>query len=102
MIHVAATVEVRPGERDAVLADLAGLAPKIKAEEGCLEYLVATEIPTKLPAQAPPRDNVIVTLERWRTLKDSEAHLRAPHMVKFVERNLDRIVKATLQILKSQ
>jgi quinol monooxygenase YgiN len=100
-ILVMATVELAPGQREPFLSDLVSMLPEIRREEGCLEYLVATDLTTSLPAQGPTRYNVVVTIERWRNVRDCEAHLQAPHIATFMGRNRARIVSASLQILQA-
>ncbi|MBI1830559.1 MAG: antibiotic biosynthesis monooxygenase, partial [Planctomycetes bacterium] len=38
MIHVIATITVKPGKRDAFLAEFHRIVPAVHAEAGCIEY----------------------------------------------------------------
>jgi len=38
MIFVIATIEVKPGKREAFLAEFNKNVPNVRAEKGCLEY----------------------------------------------------------------
>jgi quinol monooxygenase YgiN len=99
MIHVLATIELRPGARDAFLADFARLAPEVHAEDGCLEYGAGVDLPSGLALQGPVRDDVITVVEKWASLAALEAHLAAPHMDAHRARVRDLVVRTTLQIL---
>lgn len=80
MIHVLAEISLRPDARDAFVAEFARLTPFVRAEDGCLEYEGALEIPTDIAAQAPVRADVFTVVEKWRDEAALAAHLVAPHM----------------------
>ena len=46
MIHVLATIEVTPGQRAAFLEQFHWVVPLVRAEEGCIEYGAAIDVPT--------------------------------------------------------
>lgn len=48
MIRVIATIEVAAGRRDEFLALFRELAPKVQAEEGCVEYGPWIDLPTSI------------------------------------------------------
>ena len=48
MINVIATIEVVPGKRDLYLAEFRKLAPVVRAEVGCLEYVAVADLPTEI------------------------------------------------------
>ncbi len=100
MIHVIATIEVRPGRRDDFLAEFRKNVPTVRAEAGCLEYGPAVDVATGIAAQAPPRDHVVVVVEKWADLDALRAHLAAPHMAAYRERVKDLVVGASLQVLQ--
>jgi len=80
MICVIATIETAPGRRDDLVRLFQTLAPKVRAEKGCIEYLPAVDAQTNL---APRRDNVVSVVEKWESISALELHLQAPHMVEF-------------------
>lgn len=100
MIHVLATVELHPGTRDRFLAELKLVVPKVRAEQGCLEYTPTVDAETSLPVQGDRRENVVVIVERWQTLQHLEAHLTAPHMVEYRPKVREFISRVGLQILE--
>ncbi len=81
MIAVIATIETAPGRRDDLLAVFRGLVPKVRAEQGCLEYTPMIDVPNGMTS--PVRDNVVTLIEKWESLAALEAHLKTPHMAEF-------------------
>jgi quinol monooxygenase YgiN len=100
MIHVIATIEVQPGTRSAFLEQFAWVVPLVRAEDGCLEYGAGLDIPTSIRVQVPPRENVVIVVEKWRDLPALEAHLAAPHMSEYRERVKAFVVQVALQVLQ--
>jgi quinol monooxygenase YgiN len=100
MIHVIAAIEVKPGKREAFLVEFHKLIPPVRAEPGCLEYGPAIDLPTDIPGQVSERKNVIVVVEKWKSLDDLRAHLIEPHMNAWRERVKDIIVGLQIQILE--
>ena len=100
MIHVIATIELRPGTRESFLAEFKANVPEVLKESGCLEYGPAIDFPTGLPAQNPDRPAVVVVVEKWTDLDALHAHLKAPHMIQYRERVKDWVVRVGLQVLQ--
>lgn len=99
MIHVLAAIECAPGARDRFLADFARLAPLVRAEEGCIEYVAAVDARTGLAAQAPPRDDLVTVIEKWSSAPALAAHLEAPHMHEHRTRMRDVVTRVTIHVL---
>lgn len=100
MIHVVATIRIAPGKRDEFLAEFRQLIPLVRAEQGCIEYGAAVDLPTTLPAQVPPRDDVVMVIEKWEDIAALEKHLIAPHMLDYRGRVKTMVLGTELQILK--
>jgi len=100
MIYVVATVELAEGKRDDFLKRVQQLVPEVRAEKGCIEYGPAIDTPTGIKAQMPLRQNVVVMLEKWQDVKSLEAHLSAPHMLKYREDVKGMVAKTQLQVLQ--
>lgn len=100
MVHVIATVEVESGKRDAFLAEFAKLVPLVRAEEGCLEYGPAVDVPTAIPVQLAPRTDVVIVVEKWASVAALEAHLKAPHMTEYRQRVKGLVKQVSLQVLQ--
>jgi quinol monooxygenase YgiN len=100
MIHVLATIELAPGQRGAFLAEFHNLMPKVQAEQGCIDYGPAIDVATPIPIQSPPRDDVVVVLEKWDSVAALEAHLAAPHMADYRAATAEMVANLTLQVLE--
>jgi quinol monooxygenase YgiN len=100
MIFVIATAEVKPGKREAFLAEFRRNVPNVLAEKGCIEYGPTVDAKTDIKAQIPLRENVVTIVEKWESLEALQAHLGAPHMLAYRERVKDYVVGVTLQILE--
>lgn len=100
MIHVLATVELVPGQREAFLIEFAKLVTLVRAEDGCLEYGPAVDVATSIAVQVAPRPDVVIVVEKWATLAALEVHLTAPHMADYRQRVKDLVRQVSLQILQ--
>ncbi len=100
MIYVIATIQVRPGKREAFLAEFHRNMPNVRAEKGCLEYGPTVDLRTEIKAQIPLRENTVTAVEKWESLPALQAHLVAPHMVGYRERVKDLVTSVTLQVLE--
>ena len=100
MIYVIATVEVKPGKREAFLAEFHRNVPNVRAEKGCLEYGPTADVKTDIKAQIPLRNDVVTIVEKWESLQALQAHLVAPHMTAYRERVKDIVSGVTLQVLE--
>ncbi len=100
MIHVIAAIEVKPGQREAFLTEFRRVVPLVRAESGCLAYGPTVDVATGLPAQGPPRENVVTIVEQWTDLDALRAHLGAPHMAEYRERVKDLVLRVQLQVLQ--
>jgi len=99
MIHVIASVHVKPGKRDEFIALFKSNLPKVKAEKGCIRYLPAIDIATGLPPQVLD-DNIVTIIETWETLDVLQNHLGTPHMAAFFEKEKLLVESSTLKILQ--
>jgi quinol monooxygenase YgiN len=100
MIFVIATIEVKPGKREAFLMEFHKNMPNVRAEKGCLEYGPTVDLKTDIKAQIPLRENAVTIVEKWESLQALHAHLAAPHMATYRERVKDYVAGVTLQILE--
>jgi quinol monooxygenase YgiN len=100
MIYVIATIEVKPGKREAFLNEFRKNVPNVHAEKGCVEYAPTVDAGTDIKAQIPLRENVVTVVEKWESLQALHAHLAAPHMASYRERVKDYVAGVTLQILE--
>ena len=100
MIHVIATLQLRPNTRERVLREIDAISAQVHAEDGCLEYCAAVDVQSGLAAQSPLLPDGVTVLERWKDIAALMAHLAAPHMQIFGSRVADLVVSASLQVLR--
>jgi len=100
MIHVIAAIELTEGKRDEFLQQFRQLVPKVRAEEGCLEYGPTIDVTTGIDAQDPIRDNVVTVVEKWASIDALKRHLEAPHVQEYRETVQDWVVGMQLHILE--
>jgi len=100
MISVLATIKVGGGRRDEVLAIFKELVPKVRAEEGCVEYGPWLDTPNDIVDPPQIRDDVIMVVEKWESLEALKAHINTPHTQEFLKTIEDMDVEVSLQILQ--
>ncbi len=66
MVIVGGAFQVDPGERDAFVAERAEVMRRSRAEQGCIEYVMAAD---------PLEPGRVVLFERWASQADLDAHL---------------------------
>ena len=99
MIHVIATIELKPDCREDFLKILRNNVPKVKAEAGCLAYEPAVDIDSGLPAQGPVRENAVTIVEAWESLDHLGAHLKTPHMSTYRDTVADYVENVNIEIM---
>ena len=100
MIHVIATIELTPGGRGEFLRHFKALVPLVLEEKGCIEYGPNIDVAAALPNQPPPRDDVVIVVEKWESIDHLQAHLIAPHMIEY-RTHVKALVKSVrLQVLE--
>jgi quinol monooxygenase YgiN len=99
MISVLASIRIGKGKRDAFLEIFNANVPKVRQEEGCLEYFPAIDIDSSLQAQKMD-DNVVTVIEKWRSLEALQIHLAAPHMLEYKEKVKDLVEDVSLKVLQ--
>jgi len=100
MIHVIATIELKPDCRDDYLKILSENVPKVKAEDGCLAYEPTIDIESGLPIKSEIRDHVVTIVEAWETLAALHAHLKTEHMAAYREAVQDYVAGLSVRVLK--
>ena len=99
MIHVVATIKVKPGTREKFLGILAGVAPQVRAENGCVAYVPTVDVESGIPVQVEVRADVVTIVEAWEGLPELLAHLKAPHMLAYREKVKDIVKNVSLHVL---
>ncbi len=100
MIHVIATIEVKPGAREDLLAIMGQNVPLVLAEKGCRGYTPTVDVASGLPVQPAPREDVVTIVEAWESLEDLHRHLKTPHMLSYREKVKDLVKGLKVQVLQ--
>ena len=99
MIHVIATIILKPGQRDAFLAEFQRIVAPTRAEDGCIRYQPTIDVRERIsPRQAEERQDAVIVVESWRDLAVLKAHLAAPHMAAYRETVKDLVALTGLHI----
>lgn len=99
MIHVVASIRVKPGRIPEFLEIFKSNVPSVKAEEGCLEYAPTIDIDSGLPPQHIDGNRVTI-IEKWESLAALHAHLGTPHMLAYREQVKDIVEDLSLAVLE--
>ena len=99
MINVIASIQIKEGQLLKFIEIFKTNIPNVLEEKGCIEYVPTIDAPTGLPPQELDK-NTVTIIEKWNTLEDLQAHLKAPHMLAYKEEVKDIVEKLSLKILK--
>ena len=99
MIMVVASIRIKPETRAEYLEILKSVVPRVRNENGCIEYLPAVDLDTRMPVQAPDKD-VVTILEKWETLEALQAHLGSTHMLEYREKVKNMVAQVSVRVLQ--
>ena len=99
MIHVIASIHVKPGKKAEYLAIFKPNLPLVTQEKGCIEYFPAVDVDAGLPPQILD-GNMVTIIEKWEDLEALKVHLVAPHMLAYREKVKDMVVDLSLRVLQ--
>ncbi len=90
MIHLIATITIRPGSLDAVVAAAKPCLEGTRAEAGCISYELfqSVEDPEKL-----------VFVERWKDRTALTEHFHAPHLIAWREAGGQHILTRHIEVV---
>lgn len=100
MIYVLATIQVNPGQREALLDEFRRIIPLVREEDGNVEYTSTVDVETNLAASPESAEDTVVVVERWSSIEALERHLIAPHMVEYRTKVKNLVANVKLQILQ--
>ncbi len=98
MINVLAFLHIKEGQLPEFLAIFKANIPHVLREKGCIAYVPTIDVPTDLPPQDLNK-NMVTIIEKWESLDDLLAHLKAPHMLAYGEKVKNIVEKKSLKIL---
>ena len=98
MIHVLASIRVKPGKRDILIEHLKLNIPHVIKEKGCIEYNSTIDVDYHIDNQTYDENRVTI-IEKWVNYDTLEKYMNGPHMLSHPE-NIKNLVKNTsLKIL---
>lgn len=99
MVHVLASIHLKPASRAQFLEIFKANMPAVKAEAGCIEYRPAVDVAAGLPPQRLD-PNLVTIIEKWSSLEALRVHLAAPHMAAYREKVKDLVSDVELKVLQ--
>jgi quinol monooxygenase YgiN len=90
MIHVIASIRVKPGKLGDFLVLLKSVAGEVRKEKGCIRYVPTVDIASGLPPQVLDA-NLVTLIESWESLEALRNHLATPHMAAFFEKRKEMV-----------
>jgi len=99
MIHVVAIITAKPGQRESVLQTARANIPAVRAEDGCIEYSLATDAEGMGSFQTKFGPDTFVFVEKWRDPQALKAHAAAPHMAAYSAKVKDMIASRVIHVL---
>ena len=101
MLHVAAVLTAKPGQRATLLSEIEKLRPLVRAEPGCIDWGPRVDIaggPEFLHRLGPDR---LAIVERWDSLAALEAHAASAHMADWRARIAGALQSRDVWVLQS-
>ena len=99
MIHVIASIFIKKGKWSDAVKIYESFVPKVMSEKGCIMYCPTADYETKIQTQKKEK-NIITVIEKWENIASFNAHLSAPHVLKFREDVQDVVEKVSIKVLK--
>lgn len=99
MINVLASITVKEGCVEKFIEAFKANVSNVLAEQGCIEYVPTIDVDTDIPPQIKD-SNLVTVIEKWETLDDLNAHLKAPHMAEYRENVKDLVDGVSVKVLK--
>ena len=100
MIHVIATVRLKPGCRDKYLEILKSNVSIVQTEAGCLVYAPTIDMETDIEIHEKAGDEAVTIVEAWESVEALKAHFEAPHMLSYREKAKDLLESVSIRILQ--
>ena len=98
MIHVLASIKVKPGKRDFLIEHLKSNIPNVIKEKGCIEYNSTIDVDYHLDNQTFD-ENMVTIIEKWENFDSLKKHMYASHMLSYRENVKDLVENTSLKIL---
>ncbi|MEI6892027.1 MAG: putative quinol monooxygenase [Pontiella sp.] len=99
MIHVLASIKIKPGHRDALIQRFKKNIPLVRAEDGCIQYELTVDADSGIEIQEK-NENIVTVVEKWKSVEALHAHLAAPHMKQYNKDTEDMVDGLDLKVLE--
>lgn len=99
MITVLASIRVAKGQRSAFLDIFNANVPKVRNENGCIEYFPTVDVDSSIQIQNFD-ENIVTIVEKWQSLEALNTHLAAPHMLEYKEKVKELVEDVSLKVLQ--
>jgi len=100
MIHVLAFITAKPGKRADILNAFANNVAAVRAEDGCISYEAALDVPAFGPMQTPLGPDTFVVVERWASADALNAHAKSAHMAEYGRTVAPWLEKRAIHVLE--
>ena len=98
MIHVIASIIVKPGKRDILIEHLKSNIPHVIKEKGCIEYNSTIDVDYQIDNQTYDENRVTI-IEKWENFDTLKKHMTAPHMLSYRAKVKELIENTSLKVL---
>ena len=99
MIHVIASIRMKPGKVSDFLQIFRSNMPHVLEEKGCMEYVPTLDLDADLPPQHLD-EHVVTIIEKWETLEALHKHLATQHMQDYRARVKDIVEDLSIKVLQ--
>jgi quinol monooxygenase YgiN len=100
MVHVIAIITARPGLRAELLKLVHANLAAVRAEQGCIEYGPAIDVPGFGGAQAVLGEDTFVFVEKWESAEALRLHFTQPHMIDYLGKSKELIATRAVHVLE--
>jgi quinol monooxygenase YgiN len=98
MIHVIASIEIKPNRINDFLEEFHAVVPAVLEEKGCIAYGPTMDVDIGVDVQELDA-NIVTIVEQWESVEALQAHLVAPHMTAYRERVKDMVALSSIKVL---
>lgn len=98
MIVVLASIRVKSGKEAEFLTIFKDNVPKVREEQGCIEYFPTVDCDAGLPVQKLDAQ-VVTIIEKWASMAALKDHLASAHMLDYREKVKDLVEDVSLKVL---
>ena len=100
MIHVLASIKVKPGKRNIFVEHIKSNIPNVIKEKGCMEYNPTIDVDYHIDNQTLD-ENMVTIIEKWENFETLKNHMQAPHMLSYRKNVKDLVEYTSLKILSN-